>query len=327
MSPPNPAFWTVADGYGARCAAPRRAADAMRCDAMRLLPPSPAPSSSLTLAPRPAAQRRTAPRRRCDAIAAAVSRPVFLAHAQAPPARPGPPAVHTQFDLVCYMGSEAFVENGNLVLRTRRGDAFCGGKPFQYVSGWIDTQGKLSVRGGRVEVRARLPPPTFRVWPASFLISELNDHDTGVCWPLTAEIDLYEVAGGFDNNLQANTGLGLNALCASSHYGSRCFVDEGASFTGCKSQFELDPAAAFHTYAAEWNLTSVVYSIDGEPFFVQTSDKYPGMSFPDPMIVILQTALAWWILPQDASAPPAFPPGQDYTFHFIDWVRVWRRSA
>ena len=47
---------------------------------------------------------------------------------------------------------------------------------------------------------------------------------------------------------------------------------------------------------------------------------------PDPMVLIMQTALAWWILPQDGSAPPQFPLGQDFTLHFIDWVRVWKRS-
>ena len=237
--------------------------------------------------------------------------------------------MHTPWDIVCYTGTEAFVEEGNLVIRTRQQDVVCDGKLFSYVSGWVDTQDKLSVRNGRVEVNARLPPPTFRVWPSSFLLSELNVKDTKKCWPLATEIDLYEVAGGFDNDLQANTGLGLNALCASYHYGPACFVDAGATHTGCLSPRELDPAAAFHTYAAEWNDTSIVYSVDDVPFFVQDAARFPDITLPAPdaMIVILQTALAWWILPQDlALAPPQFPPGTSYSFHYVDWVRVWRRT-
>jgi hypothetical protein len=129
--------------------------------------------------------------------------------------------VHTQFDLVCYEASEAFVENGNLVLRTRALSVVCGGKNFSWVSGWVDTNGRLSVRDGKVEVRALLPPPTFRVWPASFLISEKNNRDTGECWPTTTEIDLYEVAGGFNGQPQFDTGLGLNQVSAADESGAR----------------------------------------------------------------------------------------------------------
>ena len=236
--------------------------------------------------------------------------------------------MHTQWDLVCYEASEAYVENGNLVLRTRAQNVECGGKPFSYVSGWVDTLGKLSVRDGKVEVNAKLPPPTFRIWPSSFLISEENNRDTGKCWPVATEIDLYEVAGGFNGQPQLDTGLGLNQLCASYHWGTQCFVDLGASKTGCKTERELDYSESFHTYAAEWDANRITYSIDGVPYFVQDRELYPGIALPvpDPLVVILQTALAWWILPQDGSAPPQFPDGQDYTFHFIDWLRVYKRA-
>ena len=236
--------------------------------------------------------------------------------------------VHTQFDLVCYVASEAFVENGNLVLRTRALSVECGGRNFSWVSGWVDTNGRLSVRDGKVEVRALLPPPTFRVWPASFLISEKNNRDTGECWPTTTEIDLYEVAGGFNGQPQFDSGLGLNAMCASYHWGTECFVDLGATKTGCKTAEELDYAGSFHTYGTEWDETSIVYSVDDVVFYKQDRENFPGIIIPvpDPMVLIMQTALAWWILPQDISAPPQFPLGQDFTHHFIDWIRVWKRS-
>ena len=112
----------------------------------------------------------------------------------------------------------------------------------------VDTNGRLSVANGRVEVRALLPPPTFRVWPSSFVISDKNRRDTGECWPLTTEIDLYEVAGGFSGNNQVNTGLGLNYMCASYHWGNQCFVDLGASFTGCLTPAQLNYSTSFRAY-------------------------------------------------------------------------------
>jgi hypothetical protein len=42
----------------------------------------------------------------------------------------------------------AYTENGNLVLRTRRQDRWCGNRFFRYTSGWVDTLDKLTIRNG-----------------------------------------------------------------------------------------------------------------------------------------------------------------------------------
>lgn len=51
---------------------------------------------------------------------------------------PGPPAG----------ACSAYTENGNLVLRTRRQDRWCGNRFFRYTSGWVDTLDKLTIRNG-----------------------------------------------------------------------------------------------------------------------------------------------------------------------------------
>ena len=101
--------------------------------------------------------------------------------------------VQTQYDMVCYTGDNAYVENGNLVIRTRVQRVTCvdGGfnptqqtKVYDYASGFVDTVGKVAVRNGRVEIRAKLPPPTLRIWPAGWTISDKNQRDKG---PLCCE--------------------------------------------------------------------------------------------------------------------------------------------
>ena len=44
--------------------------------------------------------------------------------------------VHTQFDIACFTAANAYVENGNLVLRTRAEHVTCDGRGFEYTSGW-----------------------------------------------------------------------------------------------------------------------------------------------------------------------------------------------
>lgn len=101
-----------------------------------------------------------------------------------------------RYDLNCYMADDVSTENGNLVLRTRINPTVCvaGGynplqttQSYKYTSGKVDTVGKFSVRNGRIEMNAKLPPPTFRVWPAGWSISDKNNRDQGKCWPLATE--------------------------------------------------------------------------------------------------------------------------------------------
>ena len=80
------------------------------------------------------------------------------------------------------------------------------------------------------------------------------------------------------------------------------------------------PPTRVDTYAAQWNSSAIVYSVDDVVFYQESALNVPniglGLPVPDPMVLVLQTSLAWWILPQDiVASPPQFPPGQDYTFH------------
>ena len=238
--------------------------------------------------------------------------------------------VHTRWDLVCFISDDVKVEDGNMVIVTRVNPVTCTDaegttRNYRYSSGWADTNGKLAVRNGLVEIRAKLPEPLFRMWPSSFLLSQENNLDQGKCWPLSTEIDLYEVAGGFGGD--ANTGLGSNAMCSSYHWGNQCFVDLGAKNTGCLSSVELCPHCDYHTYASAWDDTKIEFFIDGRLYF--TIDKSSGATIPvpDPMVVIIQSALAWWI---PGTSVPGLDPdvgGPGVQVHLIDWIRVWQRSV
>ena len=59
--------------------------------------------------------------------------------------------VQTPWDIACCTSSNAYTENGNLVLRTRREDVWCNGKLYRYSTGWVDTLDKLTVREGVIE--------------------------------------------------------------------------------------------------------------------------------------------------------------------------------
>ena len=172
-----------------------------------------------------------------------------------------------------------------------------------------------------------LPPPAHplppsQIWPAGWAISTENMRDKGKCWPLTTEIDLYEVAGGFQG---APGGLGANANCASYHWGTSCFNDLGRFNTGCLTPAQLDSSGAFHTYGVEWTDERITWDVDGVVYFTMTAQSVPGVTLPvpDALELKINTAIAWWIDPP--SRATEFPVGQDFTLHLVDWVRVYDR--
>lgn len=96
----------------------------------------------------------------------------------------------------------------------------------------------------------------------------------------------------------------------------------------------------------------ITWDVDGKVFFTMDAQSVPGVTLPvpDAMIIKINTAIAWvrsrplehrkqsfpnphtppspsiyqWVNP--GGAPAVFPNGQDYTFHYVDWVRAWARA-
>jgi beta-glucanase (GH16 family) len=233
--------------------------------------------------------------------------------------------VQTPWDTVCYNPSSsapnAYTENGNLILLLHRQPCTCNGLPFQYSSGFL--RASPAVTDGLAQVRLMLPPPTMRVWPAAWLLSSQSHYDQHLCWPMAPEIDILEVAGGFTG---APGGLGSNAMCASYHWGTQCWVDLGGALTGCLVS-SSDFSSSFRTYEVRWTSSSIAWSYEGAEFFRMDADSHPEMRLPvgDSMQFTLSLALAWWIPP--SSAPAVLDHGDTHSKMYVDWVRVWTAAA
>lgn len=105
---------------------------------------------------------------------------------------------HGDKELQLYMAEQVSVRDGTLVLTTVKKPAMYGAKEYQFVSGWVDTQSKISQTFGKIDVRAQLPNPDAQgIWPAHWLMPEKNAWN---CWPVGGEIDIMEATGGEQNN-------------------------------------------------------------------------------------------------------------------------------
>lgn len=177
-------------------------------------------------------------------------------------------------------------------------------KSFAFTSGWVDTFDKLELPAdGLLEVRAQLPSPVHRVWPAAWVIDKRNARDQGLCWPLSIEYDVYESTGG----------LGDAQICGSVHWGTECDRDRGNQF-GCTGR---PSDGGFHTYAIRFSPQRVIWILDGIEYYRNDVGFNGEPLSTHPFALILNTAIS-----SNLGGPPLGTPPVTVT-HAFDWVRVW----
>lgn len=189
-------------------------------------------------------------------------------------------------ELQNYAPDEAYVEDGCLVLRSRRRAR--GGR--QYTSGAVDTRGRFAQAFGRFEIRAKLPPG-IGLWPAIWMLPADGT------WP--PEIDIMELIGDDPRTVHMTHHAG--------EYPD--LISDGGEFTG--PDFTQD----FHTFAVEWTPDRLDWYVDGVKQATSESE------IPQhPFYIILNTAVGGnW--PGDPDATTPFP-----AYHRIDYVRVYTRK-
>jgi beta-glucanase (GH16 family) len=114
-----------------------------------------------------------------------------------------------------------------------------------YTSSKITTKDKVSIRFGRIEVRAKMPQGQG-IWPAIWMLGDNNDE---VDWPGCGEIDIAEVLGHEPSTYHStlhytNGNYGKGELQESFDLSSGTFSDD------------------YHIFSAEWTDQSIIFSVD-----------------------------------------------------------------
>jgi beta-glucanase (GH16 family) len=176
--------------------------------------------------------------------------------------------------------------------------------PGEYTSARLKTEGKFTVRHGRIEARLKLPYGQG-IWPAFWMLG-VRVHELG--WPAGGEIDIMEMIG-------REPGTVHGTLHGPGYSGGG----------GISGKFTL-PAGerlheAYHVFAVEWSPGKIVWMLDGVPYLTRTAADLPAGSrwvFDDgPCFLLLNVAVGGhWPGYPDAST--RFPQEMR-----IDYVRVY----
>ncbi|WP_459755871.1 discoidin domain-containing protein [Streptomyces sennicomposti] len=187
--------------------------------------------------------------------------------------------------------------NGNLVIEARKE------ANGQYTSGRINTSDHFNFTYGHVEARIKVSG-TQGLWPAFWLLG--SNFRTGTPWPNCGEIDIMEHVGKVADSV-------YSTLHAPAYNGGNGY---GSPYTVAGSDF----AAAFHTYALDWNSSRMTFSVDGKSFFTadrSTVEQTRGpWVYDHPFYIILNNAVGGdW--PGSPDATTVLPQRM-----LVDYVRV-----
>lgn len=136
--------------------------------------------------------------------------------------------------------------DGNSVLEITALEDNSGG----YTSAKLTTKNLISMRFGRIEVKAKMPEGQG-LWPAIWM---LGDNIDEIVWPGCGEIDIAEVLGH-------QTATLLSTL----HY-----TNSEHQHGEISNQYELQSSTfsdSFHIFTLDWTPESLMFSLDGQQIY------------------------------------------------------------
>ncbi len=196
----------------------------------------------------------------------------------------------------------AYIENGSLVIMAIEEDY--QGSP--YSSARMNTRFKGDWLYGRFEIRAKLPQGQG-LWPAIWMLP--TDWEYGG-WAASGEIDIMELIGSNPYTVLGTLHYG-GVFPNNTHTGSAYTLNQGASF-----------ADEYHTFAIEWDETSIKWFVDDNHYQTQTSWFSTAQEYPAPFnrrFHLLLNIAVGGNLPGYPDQTTLFPQ----TMH-VDYVKVYR---
>lgn len=167
-----------------------------------------------------------------------------------------------------------------------------------YRSAKLTSQNKISVRFGRVDVKAKMPSGQG-IWPAIWM---LGDNIDEISWPGCGEIDIVEILGQEPDRMYSTV-----------HFTNS--ENSLESIQGESNNFG-DLSADYHVYTVEWTADQIRFLLDGT-MISELAIEDDMKEFLRSFYIILNVAVGgYW--PGDPDNTTVFPQQM-----LVDYVRVY----
>jgi beta-glucanase (GH16 family) len=187
-----------------------------------------------------------------------------------------------------YVNSNAYLDNGKLVLRSEKlntpyqwtnssqqcphGSTCQYGGNHYYISGQVESQEKYGY--GYYEIYSTMPVSSG-YWAAFWLWAGRNDISNNDCW--YNEIDIFET-NGCKKSVESNA-----------HWGFNCPLSLESSL-GSIPHAANNYDNVYHWYGLGWNSDKITWYIDRQPVR-QITNNMGGIGIQNPMRIIMNVAL------------------------------------
>lgn len=194
------------------------------------------------------------------------------------------------------------------------------------ISGAIMSEGKFSVKFGKIEARIKTTPhtgnfPAFWMMPA---YSELKDAGLNG-WPMDGEIDIWEQIDA-DNRAHHTVHSGWTGW---SNYCKWPVGPKQSSPTSTTNEYS--DATLWHVYALEWDAEEMRWYVDGNLVFTYANQHYSEEGSP-----YYLEKVTWpfdkhfYIILNQSVGNGAWAKNPDVSFHYLtlfDYVRVYQKKS
>ena len=222
-----------------------------------------------------------------------------------------------------YKAENAVVKDGILTIRVLKEQNYQG-KAYNYTSARIQTQGKFSIDGGKIEARIKLPRGRG-FWPAFWLLGEAGN------WPFCGEIDILEMQGGISDN----------AIGGTVHFGTSWEWEMRYYLSKVKTHSSA-LANDWHVYGFEWTPDSLRWYFDGEIFHEVNFNNLPvrdsggkvinmnianldNIKMGKKFYLLLNVAVGGDYIQQQLPDDSVFVnPNNPDSCMQVDWIKVWK---
>lgn len=203
-------------------------------------------------------------------------------------------------ELQYYREENTSLEDGFLVIEAKK-ENYNGA---DYTSSRLITQGKESLRFGRVDIRAVLPEGQG-LWPALWMLgTKIN----AVGWPACGEIDIMELVGNQPGRVHGTVHYG-NSSSNRQMDGASTALSSGLKFSD-----------EFHVFSIVWEEDRIQWLVDDQVYHEFTKSETGSFPYPfnDNFFVIFNVAVGGdW--PGSPDAATVFPQRM-----IVDYIRYFR---
>jgi beta-glucanase (GH16 family) len=201
------------------------------------------------------------------------------------------------------------VQGGYLNIIARK-ESYSG---YNYTSTRIKTQGKFSVKYGKIEARMKLPFGKG-IWPAFWM---LGDNISTVGWPQCGESDIMEMIGGSGTSATSNSPLSDSKIYGTLHWYTNQHVSAGGNYSLSSGKFADD----FHLIGIVWTAQKIQFYVDNTIYYTVDISPTALNAFQNKFFIILNLAVGGqW--PGNPDNSTIFP--QTYQ---LDYVRVYEDTT